>query len=225
VWAQLCSRGPLTGKPVQVLVPGGDYTHVYWDWPNQPGTYSYVGWATQAGYATLNLDKLGYGLSDHPDPSALDFQTGAYVVHQVVQYLRNGSLGAAFSCGRWASTTISGAGRPTTATPRRRRASRRASGSRACSPSTSPLRRVTPLTSATGRRHSTRKHCSGSHSTACDTSWGARLGNRPGAPGHSRAPGPPRIRPRPLITGAKAVTAIRSENQGHQPERGRGSCL
>ena len=67
VWAQLCSRGALTGKTVQVLVPGGDYTHVYWDWPTQPGTYSYVNWATQAGYATLNLDKLGYGLSDHPD--------------------------------------------------------------------------------------------------------------------------------------------------------------
>ncbi len=97
VWAQLCSRGPLAGKPVQVLVPGGDYTHVYWDWPTQPSTYSYVDWATKAGYATLNLDKLGYGLSDHPDPAALNFQTGAYVVHQVVQYLRNGSLGVAFN--------------------------------------------------------------------------------------------------------------------------------
>ena len=97
VWAQLCSRGPLTGKTVQLLVPGGDYTHVYWDWPTQPGTYSYVNSATQAGYVTLNLDKLGYGLSDHPDPTALDFQTGAYVVHQVVQYLRNGSLGTKFS--------------------------------------------------------------------------------------------------------------------------------
>jgi pimeloyl-ACP methyl ester carboxylesterase len=97
VWAQLCSRGPLTGKTVQVLVPGGDYTHVYWDWPTQPGTYSYVNWATQAGFATLNLDKLGYGLSDHPDPSGLTFQVGAYVVHQVVQYLRNGSLGVPFS--------------------------------------------------------------------------------------------------------------------------------
>ncbi len=102
VWAQLCRRGPLTGKTVQVLVPGGDYTHVYWDWPTQPGTYSYVNWATQAGYATLNLDKLGYGLSDHPDPSGLTFQVGAYVVHQVVQYLRNGSLGAASA--RWSPT-------------------------------------------------------------------------------------------------------------------------
>ena len=97
VWAQLCGRGPLTGKTVQVLVPGGDYTHVYWDWPTQPGVYSYVNAATRAGYATLNLDKLGYGLSDHPDPAALDFQVGGYVVHQVVQYLRDGSLGTAFS--------------------------------------------------------------------------------------------------------------------------------
>jgi pimeloyl-ACP methyl ester carboxylesterase len=97
VWAQLCSRGPLTGKTVQVLVPGGDYTHVYWDWPNDPSLYSYVNTATWAGYTTLNLDKLGYGLSGHPDPATLDFPTGAYVVHQVVQYLRNGSLGVAFS--------------------------------------------------------------------------------------------------------------------------------
>lgn len=96
VWAQLCSRGPLTGKTAQVLVPGGDYTHVYWDWPNQPSVYSYVHWATQAGYATLNLDKLGYGLSDHPDPSGLTFQVGAYVVHEIVQDLRGGSFGVPF---------------------------------------------------------------------------------------------------------------------------------
>ncbi len=96
VWGQLCARGTLSGKTVQLLVPGGAYTHVYWDWPGQPRTYSYVDYATRHGYATLNLDKLGYGLSDHPNPVLLDFRTQAHVVHQVVQYLRNGNLGTRF---------------------------------------------------------------------------------------------------------------------------------
>ena len=96
VWGQLCSRGPLEGKTVQLLMEGGTYTHVYWDWPRQPGTYSYVDHATDQGYATFNLDRLGYGESDHPNPVGLDFETAAYVEHQVVQRLRNGDLGTAF---------------------------------------------------------------------------------------------------------------------------------
>ncbi|MEU3763719.1 alpha/beta hydrolase [Amycolatopsis keratiniphila] len=86
---ELCSRGRLTARtPVQILLHGGTYDRSYWDWPYQPRQYSYVDSATRAGYATLNLDRLGYGRSSRPDPETLDFDTGGEAVHQVVRQLR-----------------------------------------------------------------------------------------------------------------------------------------
>jgi len=97
VYGELCTRGEVTpDTPVQVLLHGGAYDHSYWDWPYKPEKYSYVRHATQAGFATLNLDRLGYGRSDRPDPERLDFEAGGYVVHQVVRYLRDGALGPRF---------------------------------------------------------------------------------------------------------------------------------
>jgi pimeloyl-ACP methyl ester carboxylesterase len=61
---------------------------VYWDFPYEPETYSYVASATQQGYATFNLSRIGIGESDHPDGSLLDVDVHAYVAHQVVQFLR-----------------------------------------------------------------------------------------------------------------------------------------
>lgn len=98
VWAQRCYTGSLTAsKPVQLLIHGGGYNHVYWDSPNNPGGYSYVKQATTRGYVTLNIDRLGNGNSDHPDPTTLTMQTGGYVAHQVVTALKAGKLGPAFS--------------------------------------------------------------------------------------------------------------------------------
>ncbi|KZV90281.1 alpha/beta-hydrolase [Exidia glandulosa HHB12029] len=37
----------------------------------EPDTYSWVRWASAHGYATLNMDRLGYGESDHPDPATV----------------------------------------------------------------------------------------------------------------------------------------------------------
>jgi Lysophospholipase len=97
VYGELCARGEVTeDTPVQVLLHGGAYDHSYWDWPYKPEKYSYVRHATQAGFATLNLDRLGYGRSDRPDPERLGFEAGAEVVHQVVRYLRDGALGPRF---------------------------------------------------------------------------------------------------------------------------------
>src|SRR5690242_16002630 len=59
--ATLCSRGPVHKKTIQVLIHGGTYDHNYWDFPVQPETYSYVRELTDAGYATLNIDRLGVG--------------------------------------------------------------------------------------------------------------------------------------------------------------------
>lgn len=97
VFGEFCSRGEVTSAtPVQVLIHGGSYNHAYWDWPYEPETYSYVEAATRAGFATLNIDRLGYGLSDHPNPLTLDFRVAGFVTHQLVEYLRTGALGPAF---------------------------------------------------------------------------------------------------------------------------------
>lgn len=88
----LCTRGSLAHKTIQVLVHGGAYDHTYWDFPYQPASYSYVNALTDAGYATLAIDRLGDGVSSHPDGAALTMHTGAFALHQVVQTLRSGSL-------------------------------------------------------------------------------------------------------------------------------------
>lgn len=97
VFAQLCTRQELNADtPVQILLHGGAYDHSYWDWPHEPETYSYVAHATARGFVTLNVDRLGYGRSDHPDPQTLDFEVAGYVTHQLVQYLRRGVFGVPF---------------------------------------------------------------------------------------------------------------------------------
>jgi pimeloyl-ACP methyl ester carboxylesterase len=88
----LCARGALEHKTIQVLVHGGAYDHTYWDFPYQPDTYSYVNALTDAGYATLAIDRLGDGASSHPSGTALTMHAGAFALHQVVQALRSGSL-------------------------------------------------------------------------------------------------------------------------------------
>ncbi|WP_410576191.1 alpha/beta hydrolase [Amycolatopsis sp. lyj-108] len=93
----LCVRGKLTSRtPVQVLLHGGTYDRSYWDWPYQPRRYSYVDSATRVGFATLNIDRLGYGRSSRPNPETLDFAAGGEAVHQVVQRLRRGAAGPRF---------------------------------------------------------------------------------------------------------------------------------
>jgi hypothetical protein len=93
VIAWLCSRGPLEHKTIQVLLHGATNDHTYWDWPYQPDHYSYVRAATAAGYATLNMDRVGFGLSSHvPDGLDLDLGADAYAAHEIIQDLRSGAL-------------------------------------------------------------------------------------------------------------------------------------
>lgn len=88
----LCARGSVHHKTVQVLIHGATYDHHYWDWPRQPEQYSYVDHMTAAGYAVLNLDRVGYGESSRPaDGLAVTLHTGAFTIHQVVQALRSGT--------------------------------------------------------------------------------------------------------------------------------------
>jgi pimeloyl-ACP methyl ester carboxylesterase len=84
--------GP-AGRGVQVLLAGGTYGRAYWDLPYRPEIYSYVRALSVAGWATLNLDRLGIGASDDPPASEVTLDVHAEVVHQVVQAARAGRIG------------------------------------------------------------------------------------------------------------------------------------
>jgi hypothetical protein len=94
LWAQLCYP---TGRPmpttVQLLVHGATYNHLYWDFPTGDGQYSYMRSAVRAGYATLNVDRIGNGASSHPPGASLDVPAGAVALHDAVTALRTGRLG------------------------------------------------------------------------------------------------------------------------------------
>jgi pimeloyl-ACP methyl ester carboxylesterase len=106
VFGVLCSRGSLEHKTVQITLHGATYSHLYWDWPFQPETYSYMRRATAAGYAVLNIDRIGIGQSDHPPAEAITIEANAYVVHQLVQALRSGDL-VVHSFGRISAERVS----------------------------------------------------------------------------------------------------------------------
>ena len=98
LWGRLCGPvGDLTNRTVMVLIHGGTYNHHYNDWPYRPEYYSFVRAATRAGYATLNLDRIGHGNSDHR-PSSFDitFETSANTIHFAVQDLKSGAAGYRF---------------------------------------------------------------------------------------------------------------------------------
>lgn len=92
VFGVLCSRGSIHHKTVQIALHGSTYGHLYWDWPFQPETYSYMRRATAAGYAVLSLDRIGIGRSDHPPAEDVTIEANAHVVHEIVQALRGGDL-------------------------------------------------------------------------------------------------------------------------------------
>ncbi|AJC62128.1 alpha/beta hydrolase [Streptomyces sp. 769] len=99
------STGPIAGRlcqpaqptsRIQLLVPGFTFGKEYWDFPYKPGQYSYTAAANASGWATLAIDRLGSGSSWHPKGSQVTFQNSASVIHQVVQALRHGQLGATY---------------------------------------------------------------------------------------------------------------------------------
>lgn len=91
----LCA--PPGARTVQLLIHGFTYGQYYWDFPYRPEEYSYVRAANSAGYATLDIDRLGTSPSFRPPSAEVTIESNAEVVHQVVTALRNGSLGAAFA--------------------------------------------------------------------------------------------------------------------------------
>ncbi|KAF2732222.1 alpha/beta-hydrolase [Polyplosphaeria fusca] len=78
-------------QTLQFLNHGGTLDHTYWDLA--PG-YSYVDAAAAAGYATFNYDRLGYGLSDHPDPNqVVQAALQREIAHQIIGVLRKSTVG------------------------------------------------------------------------------------------------------------------------------------
>ncbi|MBD2536136.1 alpha/beta hydrolase [Nostoc flagelliforme FACHB-838] len=92
VVGELCYK-PNHKNVVHLLISGATYGSVYWDFPLHPQRYSYVRALTNVGYATLNLERIGIGKSDRPIGSEVTMQANAFVVHQIVQALRDGRLG------------------------------------------------------------------------------------------------------------------------------------
>jgi pimeloyl-ACP methyl ester carboxylesterase len=91
----LCARPDAT--TVQLLVHGATYGRAYWDFPYQPERYSYVDAMNGFGLATLNVDLLGVGGSDHPPSVQITLPVQIAVVHELVQALRGGAFGQEFT--------------------------------------------------------------------------------------------------------------------------------
>lgn len=97
LFGEMATQHPLRDDSTLVLLlAGGSNNTTYWDWPLHPERHSFVQHATAAGFVTLNLDRPGYGKSDRPDPTTMDFRTQAQAIRQVVEQLKNGAVGHRF---------------------------------------------------------------------------------------------------------------------------------
>ncbi|KIX92260.1 uncharacterized protein Z520_12006 [Fonsecaea multimorphosa CBS 102226] len=93
IYSELCFPIESNGVPnttVQFLVHGGGYDRSYWNFA--PG-YSYVDYVAQQGYTTFLYDRLGSGLSDHPDgTNVVQMPLQIEIAHELVQLLRTGGF-------------------------------------------------------------------------------------------------------------------------------------
>lgn len=80
------STGP---REVDVMTPGATYNSSYWNWPVDPALYSYVDKTLGAGRATFDYDRIGTGASSHPRSTDIAIDNEAYILHQIVSWLRN----------------------------------------------------------------------------------------------------------------------------------------
>ncbi|CZR64268.1 uncharacterized protein PAC_14166 [Phialocephala subalpina] len=93
---------------LQFLVHGITFTKSYWSGLGDPSitqgagapyggqNYSWISYASNEGYPTLAIDRLGNGLSDHPDPlTVLGTPLQTEIVHQLIVKARAGTLPSA----------------------------------------------------------------------------------------------------------------------------------
>lgn len=91
----LCYKGFIPPPKVQLLVSGATYSR--WYWHNDGGSRSYVRAATNAGYTTFAVDRLGTGVSSKPLSTSLNLTAGAVALKDVVTALRGGLAGPSFT--------------------------------------------------------------------------------------------------------------------------------
>ncbi|MCJ1331284.1 hypothetical protein MMC10_007973 [Thelotrema lepadinum] len=83
---------------VQLLVHAITSTKDYWSGLSYPSgyngeQYSWLAYASQAGFPTLSIDQLGAGLSAHPDPiSVVQQPLQVAIIHSIMTSLRAGNL-------------------------------------------------------------------------------------------------------------------------------------
>ncbi|MEM7116953.1 MAG: alpha/beta hydrolase [Chloroflexota bacterium] len=86
---ELCWRGELAGKTLLLLNSGLGYGPVYWDFPYQSETYSFVQAAVAEEYATFNYYRMGIGASDHPLGLRINADVHAYIAQQIITLLKS----------------------------------------------------------------------------------------------------------------------------------------
>lgn len=87
MYGRLCV--PQDATTLQVLVPGGTYTNVYWDIGFDPEALSYRRAMNDAGFATIAVDRLGSGRSSEPLSALVTVSAQAQAVHAVIQSMRS----------------------------------------------------------------------------------------------------------------------------------------
>ena len=92
VYAELCIPWRQTNT-VELLVHGSTYDHDYWDFPLKPWKYSHVRDALREGYATLNIDRVGTGLSTIPPSTSVTVDGTVDYLHEIAQKLKAGQIG------------------------------------------------------------------------------------------------------------------------------------
>ena len=103
IHGQLCLP-PGGSSRVQLLVHGATYDSRYWDEP-VGDQFSYVRRAVADGWATLAIDRVGYGSSTREPSVLLTALTQALTVHQVVSWLR-GSFGTVLLVGHSVGSAV-----------------------------------------------------------------------------------------------------------------------
>lgn len=91
-WGQLSSPGPTQGRALLILLSGNTYDHNYWNLPNAGQQYSFTMAANRAGFATLNLDRIGLGNSSKPPANLVTNPNEADTIHQIITKFKTGDL-------------------------------------------------------------------------------------------------------------------------------------